>query len=212
MEQIAKFFNELGIALLAFFINSFYILIFILPIFLVGFLVGGNISRYIILFLPLFALFGFAFESEAFAYREIFYNGKKYYKKYFLNTVKDKFIRKYLFYLVTFNLCYYSLTSLYMLNGYSPIIKIIYYIFLFIDSNILFYSIMQMALREYTSGINVLQNSLLITFRYFIISVIVFFISLLFIRIIAYNKIFIFIYISIMAFLMNFVNDRILSN
>lgn len=209
MKKFVNIINEIGIFILSLIINNFWASILLVPIFLLSLFFENQITDYILVFSLTLPLFAFAVEGLSFSYHEIFVNDKKYFKNHFFKEVKDSFVRKYVFYLVVLFLAFYGLYSLDKIRGVSSILGFLYYLALFVWVNLIFFTLMQVSLRDQISFHQILLNSLILTVRYFFISLINFFVAFLWKNFLGFNIISLYAYINIFAFGMVFVNKEI---
>lgn len=209
MEKFALLINKIGILLLSILVNNIFASILILPIFLISIFFDNQITNYILPFSLLMPLFGLALEGLSFSYHEIFVNDKKYYKNHFFKELKKNFLRKYLFYFVLFFVSFYGTYSLNVMKNLSPFIGFLFYLMLFIWINVIFFTILQISLREKIGFKQVLVNSLILTIKYFYISLINFLISFIYINFTGFNILSIYLFLNIFAFGMVFINKYI---
>lgn len=208
MERFAKLINKIGIFLLSFLINNIFASLLILPIFLISLLVNRQIINYIPIFSLLLPLLALALEGLSFSYHEIFVNDKKYFKNHFFKEIKKDLGKKYLFYLLVLFVAFYGTYSLYKIRNISPFLGFFFYLLVFIWTNVIFFTILQISLREKISFKQILVNALILTIKYFYISLINFVIIFVYINFIGFNIFSLYLLINILAFAMVFINKH----
>lgn len=83
------------------------------------------------------------------------------------------------------------------------------YLLLFIWINVIFFTILQISLREEIKLKQVLINSIILTIKYFYISLINFVIAFVLINFLDINLLSLYIFINLLAFAMVFINKNI---
>lgn len=202
MEGLFDLIYKIGEFIIFFILNSFYSVLMLLIFFLINPLLENPMSSYILLFVPLTGLIGLSLERLTIAINEAFNKDKSYIKAYFYK-LKDNILRKYLIYVVEISLFYYAISILERFSSLSGLIKVVEFIFIFLYGNIIFYTILQTSLREYVGFINLLKNSVVLTYRYLIISILNTLAIFIFIRLIEKNILFFLVFIFIMAGFIN---------
>lgn len=209
MKKFALLIDKIGVFLLSILVNNLYASLLLIPIFLVSLLVNNQITDYILLFTLLMPLFGLSLEGLSFSYHEIFVNSKKYYKNHIFKEIKKDFGKKYIFYLVIFFFSFYGTYSLFKLRDISRFLGFLAYLLLFIWINVIFFTILQISLREEIKLKQVLINSIILTIKYFYISLINFVIAFVLINFLDINLLSLYIFINLLAFAMVFINKNI---
>lgn len=209
MEKIAKLINKIGIFLLSIFINNIFASFLILPIFLISILLNNQIINYFLIFSLLMPFLGLGVEGLSFSYHEIFVKDKKYFKNHFYKELKRNLGKKYLFYLVVFFVAFYGPYSLYKIRNISHFLGFLFYLLIFIWTNVIFFTILQISLREDIGIKQVLLNSLILSIKYFYMSLINFVIIFIYINFIGFNIISLFFLINLFALAMVFINKII---
>ena len=179
----------------------------LLPILAIDLLVEGSLSSYIILFVPLVGLIGFAAERQALSFTAAFVNDKKVYLPYFKDVFNKDWLSKYGLYTLLFALYYYANGSLRIIGETSAVFGILRIILLYFYRGIIFYTILQTSHRKYVGVIASVKNSLILTYKYFVFSLIVYVIWEIFENLYIANNIWIFIFIIIFAALINTINE-----
>ncbi|WP_295885070.1 hypothetical protein [uncultured Anaerococcus sp.] len=207
MESFAKGMYKLGEVILYAFVSIFYSSLILLPIFLLNLFLTENISKYLVLFVPLSGLIGFALERQANSFTATFVNDKKTLASYFKETFDENGLSKYLLYVLLFSLYFYADSSLRIISSINGIIGILTIILLYFYRGIIFYTILQTSHRKYMGIIQTIKNSLILTYRYFLYSIIVYLVWELFERLIINNNFWLLIFILIFAAMVNTINE-----
>ncbi|WP_296142101.1 hypothetical protein [uncultured Anaerococcus sp.] len=207
MESFAKGMYKLGEVILYAFVSMFYSSLILLPIFLLNLFLTENISKYLVLFVPLSGLIGFALERQANSFTATFVNDKKTLASYFKETFDENGLSKYLLYVLLFSLYFYADSSLRIISSTNGIIGILTIILLYFYRGIIFYTILQTSHRKYMGIIQTIKNSLILTYRYFFYSIIVYLVWELFERLIINNNFWLLIFILIFAAMVNTINE-----
>lgn len=207
MESFAKGMYKLGEVILYAFVSIFYSSLILLPIFLLNLFLTENISKYLVLFVPLSGLIGFALERQANSFTATFVNDKKTLASYFKETFDENGLSKYLLYVLLFSLYFYADSSLRIISSTNGIIGILTIILLYFYRGIIFYTILQTSHRKYMGIIQTIKNSLILTYRYFFYSIIVYLVWELFERLIINNNLWLLIFILIFAAMVNTINE-----
>ncbi|MBM0046084.1 hypothetical protein JNO63_03160 [Anaerococcus sp. mt242] len=207
MESFAKGMYKLGEVILYAFVSIFYSSLILLPIFLLNLFLTENISKYLVLFVPLSGLIGFALERQANSFTATFVNDKKTLASYFKETFDENGLSKYLLYVLLFSLYFYADSSLRIISSTNGIIGILTIILLYFYRGIIFYTILQTSHRKYMGIIQTIKNSLILTYRYFFYSIIVYLVWELFERLIINNNFWLLIFILIFAAMVNTINE-----
>lgn len=207
MESFAKGMYKLGEVILYAFVSMFYSSLILLPIFLLNLFLTENISKYLVLFVPLSGLIGFALERQANSFTATFVNEKKTLAYYFKETFDENGLSKYLLYVLLFSLYFYADSSLRIISSINGIIGILTIILLYFYRGIIFYTILQTSHRKYMGIIQTIKNSLILTYRYFFYSIIVYLVWELFERLIINNNFWLLIFILIFAAMVNTINE-----
>lgn len=158
---------------LAYLINIFYTFILTLPVILVGLLIkGGDVISYPILFIPLITLYFMAIKSLTYAIYKIVFKNESYYRPFFLYSLKENFMRNYLYYFIAVLLLYFGLNSTYiMIMRVSGAFWILFALIIIMIIPNVIYTTMQFALYETRSIKEIINNSFLLSAMYGIITV-----------------------------------------
>lgn len=212
MESFTKGMYKFGEVILYAFMSMVYSGLILLPIFLISLMLDGPIGSYVLLFIPLVGLLGFALERQAISFTESFVYDKKAFVTYFKETFDSNTLSKYGLYTILFALYYYANQSLFIIGEASAIFGILTIILNYFYRGIIFYSILQTALREYVGIIPTIRNALILTYKYFAFSLVVFVVFEIFQRLMAANILWIFVFIIIFAAMINMVNEYAIKN
>jgi len=207
MESFAKGMYKLGEVILYAIVSMFYSTIILLPIFLLNLFLTENISKYLVFFIPLSGLLGFALERQANSFMATFVNDKKAFSSYFKETFDDDMLSKYLLYVLLFSLYFYADSSLRIISLTNGFVGVLTIILLYFYRGIIFYTILQISHRKYIGIIQTIKNSLILTYRYFFYSIIVYLVWELFERLIINNNFWLLIFILIFAAMVNTINE-----
>jgi len=178
-----------------------------LPIFAVDLLVEGSISSYIIIFIPLVGLLGFALERQAVSFTAAFVSDKKVYLPYFKEVFNKDWLSKYGLYTLLFALYYYANGSLSIIGQTSAVFGILRNILMYFYRGIIFYTILQTSHREYVGIITSIKNSLILTYKYFIFTILIYVVWEVFENLYIVNSVWMLIFIIIFAALINTINE-----
>ncbi|WP_306489648.1 hypothetical protein [Anaerococcus octavius] len=207
MESFANGMYKLGEVILYAIVSMFYSMIVLLPIFLLNLFLTENISKYLVFFIPLSGLLGFALERQANSFTATFVNDKKAFSSYFKETFDDDMLSKYLLYVLLFSLYFYADSSLRIISFTNGFVGILTIILLYFYRGIIFYTILQISHRKYIGIIQTIKNSLILTYRYFFYSIMVYLVWELFERLIINNNFWLLIFILIFAAMVNTINE-----
>lgn len=207
MESFTRGLYRIGEVIIYAMVSFLYSGLILLPIFAVDLLLEDSISSYIMIFVPLIGLLGFALERQALSFTAAFANDKKIYLPYFKEVFNKDWLSKYGLYTLLFALYYYANGSLSIIAQTSGIFGILKIILSYFYRGIIFYTILQTSHREYVGIIKSVKNSLILTYKYFIFSVIIFVIWEVFENLYVINSFWIFIFIIIFAALINTINE-----
>lgn len=203
MENFFDLIYKIGEFIIFCLVNLFYSLVILLPFFVINPLLERPMSTYILIFVPLTGLIGFSIERLVVAINEVFNRDKPYFKAFF-NKVRDKFLHKYLLYVIEISIFYYMLVIFLQASKFGLFYKIIKFIFIFLYGNIIFYTLMQTSLREYVGFTRTIKNAIVLTYRYLILSILNGLAIFIFISLIGKNIIFFLVFLFIMAGFINF--------
>lgn len=171
-----------------------------------------SLISYIFLFIPLIGLLGISLEREFISVREVFIKRTPYYKPYFSKVFSKGFLKKYLVYCLRFSLFFYADDSLRILEG-ENFILFVFRIFLDLALiNMIFYTILQKAYREDLTFIKTSKNSLILTGKFPIQSIIVGFVWLVFQNLVYRNSFWTLGLVIIMGFMGTFINEIKIKN
>lgn len=207
MESFTRGLYRIGEVIIYAIVSFFYSGLILLPIFAVDLLVEGSISSYIIIFIPLIGLLGFALERQAVSFTAAFVNDKKVYLPYFKEVFNKDWLSKYGLYTLLFALYYYANGSLSIIGQTSAVFGILRIILMYFYRGIIFYTILQTSHRQYVGIIASIKNSLILTYKYFIFTILIFVVWEVFENLYIVNSVWMLIFIIIFAALINTINE-----
>ena len=212
MESLSKSLGALGEIVIFLLLSIIYTSLILLPIILINLLLDRSLISYIFLFVPLIGLFGLAIERSFIGVRNVFVNQKSFYRPYFKELLTEKILGKYLTYCFLFSLYFYSADSLRILENENPALFILR-IFLSLSlRNIIFYTILQKAFREELGFMDTIKNSALLTMKYPLYSIMIFFVWGIIEKLILKNILWTYVLVIILGFLGNFINQTKVKN
>lgn len=172
-QKIVEWFFSFSEKVIAYVINIFFVILLALPLVLVDLTFSEDMLKVPLIFIPLASLYLLALKSLIYAGYMVFVKKKDYYGLFFIEALKDRPLISYLYYLVSVGLLYIGLNSTYILiTSISQWFWMLFLmIILLVVPNIL-YTSLQFALYEKTSIKNILTNSVVLTFMYGLISII----------------------------------------
>lgn len=207
METLTRGVYRIGEILIYCLVSLLYTGIIILPIFALDLLVERPISSYILLFAPLVALLGFAMERQAVSFTAAFTNDKKISASYFKEVFDENWLSKYGLYTLLLALYYYANGSISIIAATSGIFGILRIVLMYFYRGMIFFTILQTSHREYVGIIPTIRNALILTYKYFIFSIMVYVVWEVFENLYTSNSLWMFIFIIILAALINMVNE-----
>lgn len=212
MEGFSKSLSKLGELILFILVSTIYTSLILLPMILINLMLEDSLISYIFLFIPLIGLLGISLEREFISVREVFIKRTPYYKPYFSKVFSKGFLKKYLVYCLIFSLFFYADDSLRILEG-ENFILFVFRIFLDLALiNMIFYTILQKAYREDLTFIKTSKNSLILTGKFPIQSIIVGFVWLVFQNLVYRNSFWTLGLVIIMGFMGTFINEIKIKN
>lgn len=212
MEGFSKSLSKLGELILFILVSIIYTSLILLPMILINLMLEDSLISYIFLFIPLIGLLGISLEREFISVREVFIKRTPYYKPYFSKVFSKGFLKKYLVYCLIFSLFFYADDSLRILEG-ENFILFVFRIFLDLALiNMIFYTILQKAYREDLTFIKTSKNSLILTGKIPIQSIIVGFVWLVFQNLVYRNSFWTLGLVIIMGFMGTFINEIKIKN
>lgn len=212
MEGFSKSLSKLGELILFILCSIIYTSLILLPMILINLMLEDSLISYIFLFIPLIGLLGVSLEREFISVREVFIKRTPYYKPYFSKVFSKGFLKKYLVYCLIFSLFFYADDSLRILEG-ENFILFVFRIFLDLALiNMIFYTILQKAYREDLTFIKISKNSLILTGKFPIQSIIVGFVWLVFQNLVYRNSFWTLGLVIIMGFMGTFINEIKIKN
>lgn len=173
-QKFVEWFFNFSEKVVAYVINTFFVVLFAIPLLLVDLTFSEEMIKTPLIFIPLVTLYLVALKCTIYAGYEVFVKDGYYYKPYFLKSLVDRFFSNYLFNLVSISLLYIGLNSVYIIiQDVSKLFYVIFFMIILLLVPILLYTNMQYALYEKISIRDMLNNSVLLTFMYGIISIII---------------------------------------
>lgn len=171
-QKFVEWFFSFSEKVVAYAINTIFVIIFALPLLLIDLTFTEDMLKTPLLFIPLVSLYLIALKCTIYTGFMVVIRDKEYYRLHFLHSLKDRFLTSYVYYLISVSLLYVGLNSTYFLiesvNQWFWMLFAM--ILLLLVPNIL-YTSLQLALYEKTSIMNILNNSVLLTFMYGIFSI-----------------------------------------
>lgn len=207
MESFTRGLYRIGEVIIFAFVSFVYTGVILFPIIAINFFVDGPISKYILLFVPLVALIGFALEREAISFTSSFVKDKKIYSPYFKDVFNKDSLSKYGLYTLLFSLYYYANGSLSIISKTSAVFGILKIVLMYFYRGIIFYTILQTSQRTYVGILQTIKNSLILTNKYFIFSILIYVIWEVFEGLYIVKITWMFIFIIIFAVLINTINE-----
>ena len=212
METLSKSLGAIGEVVIFLFLSIIYTSLILLPIILINLLLDKSLISYIFLFVPLIGLLALAIERSFIGVRNVFVNHKSFYRPYFKELSSDKFLTKYLTYCLLLSLYFYSADSLRILENENSGFFILR-IFLSLSlRNIIFYTILQKAFREELGFMDTIKNSAILTMKFPLYAIMIFFIWGIIEKLILKNTLWIYVFVIILGFLGNFINQTKIKN
>lgn len=212
MEGVLQSLSKVGEIVLFLLCSVLYTSLILLPMILVNLMLESSLISYVLLFIPLIGLLGVAMEREFVAAREVFVKQTPYYKPYFSKVFDKGFIKKYLSYCLILGLYFYADDSLRILESDNLFLFVMRIFLDFIFVNIIFYTILQKAYRTDLGFIKTIKNSLILTSRFFLYSILIGFVWMIFQTMIYRNNIWTFGLVIIMGFMGTFINETKIKN
>lgn len=182
-QKFVEWFFSFSEKVVAYVINTFFIVLFALPLLLIDLTFTEDMVKTPLIFIPLVSLYLIALKCTIYAGYMVFVKEKEYYKPHFLISLKDRFVSNYIYYLISVSLLYVGLNSTYILiTTISQWFWMLFaMIIIMIVPNIL-YTSLQFAIYEKNDLKSIVNNSIILTFMYGIISLllIMFFVFLVY--------------------------------
>lgn len=173
-QKFVEWFFIFSEKVVAYVINVFFVILFSLPLILVDLTFTEDMIKTPLIFIPLVTLYLVALKCTIYAGYEVFVKDGYYYKPYFLKSLVDRFFSNYLFNLICVSLLYIGLNSVYiMIQDISKLFYVIFFMIILLLVPIILYTNLQFALYEKTSLRDMINNSVILTFMYGIISIII---------------------------------------
>lgn len=173
-QKFVEWFFSFSEKVVAYVINVFFVILFSLPLILVDLTFTEDMIKTPLIFIPLVTLYLVALKCTIYAGYEVFVKDGYYYKPYFLKSLVDRFFSNYLFNLICVSLLYIGLNSVYiMIQDISKLFYVIFFMIILLLVPIILYTNLQFALYEKTSLRDMINNSVILTFMYGIISIII---------------------------------------
>lgn len=173
-QKFVEWFFIFSEKVVAYVINVFFVILFALPLILVDLTFTEDMIKTPLIFIPLVTLYLVALKCTIYAGYEVFVKDGYYYKPYFLKSLVDRFFSNYLFNLICVSLLYIGLNSVYiMIQDISKLFYVIFFMIILLLVPIILYTNLQFALYEKTSLRDMINNSVILTFMYGIISIII---------------------------------------
>lgn len=173
-QKFVEWFFSFSEKVVAYVINVFFVVLFAIPLLLVDLTFTEDMIKTPLIFIPLVTLYLVALKCTIYAGYEVFVKDGYYYKPYFLKSLVDRFLSNYLFNMLCISLLYIGLNSVYiMIQDISKFFYVIFFMIIFLLVPIILYTNMQFALYEKTSLRDMINNSIILTFMYGIISIII---------------------------------------
>lgn len=173
-QKFVEWFFSFSEKVVAYVINVFFVILFALPLLLVDLTFKEDMIKTPLIFIPLVTLYLVALKCTIYAGYSVFIKDGYYYKPYLLKSLVDRFLLNYLFNLVCISLLYVGLNSVYiMTQEISKLFYLIFFMIILLLVPLILYTNMQFAIYEKTSIRDMINNSIVLTFMYGIISIII---------------------------------------
>lgn len=213
-QKFVEWFFNFSEKVVAYIINTFFVILFALPLILVDLTFSENMVKMPLFFIPLATLYLVALKCTIYAVHQVFVKDGMYYIPYFLRSLIDRFFANYLFNLVALTFLYIGVNSAYILiDTISKWFYILLFSIIFLLIPIVLYTNMQYALYEKTKFKDILSNSVILTFMYGIISIIIAFGFAFLVYRFQFNPFLVVtVGIAVLAGILVFVNTLILKN
>lgn len=212
MEGVLQSLSKVGEIVLFLLCSVLYTSLILLPMILVNLMLENSLISYVLLFIPLIGLLAVSMEREFVAAREVFAKQTPYYKPYFSKVFDKGFIKKYLSYCLILGLYFYADDSLRILESDNLFLFVMRIFLDFIFINIIFYTILQKSYRKDLGFVKTIKNSLILTSRFFLYSILIGFVWMIFQSMIYRNNIWTFGLVIIMGFIGAFINETKIKN
>lgn len=212
MKGVLQSLSKVGEIVLFLLLSVVYTSLILLPMVLVNLMLESSLISYVLLFIPLIGLLAVSMEREFVATREVFVKQTPYYKPYFSKVFDKGFIKKYLSYCLILGLYFYADDSLRILESDNLFLFVMRIFLDFIFINIIFYTILQKAYRKDLRFIKTIKNSLILTSRFFLYSILIGFVWMIIQNMIYRNNIWTFGLVIIMGFMGTFINETKIKN
>lgn len=212
MEGVLQSLSKVGEIVLFLLCSVLYTSLILLPMILVNLMLENSLISYVLLFIPLIGLLAVSMEREFVAAREVFVKQTPYYKPYFSKVFDKGFIKKYLSYCLILGLYFYADDSLRILESDNLFLFVMRIFLDFIFINIIFYTILQKSYRKDLGFVKTIKNSLILTSRFFLYSILIGFVWMIIQNMIYSNNIWTFGLVIIMGFMGTFINETKIKN
>lgn len=169
---MSEWFLEFSEKFLALVINLIYLAIFTMPYFLAEMLFKQSLIKLPLVFIPIATLYAFSIKSLVYSIYMIVVKDGSYYKPYFFTSLRDRFLKSLIYYLLSITILYMGLSSSWILI--HEVSNIFWLVFAFISIVILtniIYTTMQLALYEQEDFKMIIKNSFILTVGFGVISI-----------------------------------------
>ncbi|MDO5026241.1 MAG: hypothetical protein Q4E50_00255 [Tissierellia bacterium] len=171
-NRMSEWFLEFSEKLLAILINLIYLGLLTMPYFLFEILFKQSIVKIPLVFIPVVSLFAMAVKSLIYTIYMIVKKNGSYYKPYFFISLKDRFLKSFLYYLISITILYIGLSSSWILI--HEVSSVFWLVFAFVSIVILtnlIYTSLQLALYEQENFKLIIKNSMILTLSLGVISI-----------------------------------------
>lgn len=167
MKKILELFYTFSEYFIAYIINAFFTLLLTLPLILIGLLLKVPVTKVILVFIPLCALYPLAVKNLIFSFYNLVYKNREYYGLYFIKSLKSNFFRNYTYCLVVTALLYVGIvSSLILVNTVSPFFFVLIALISIIIVPHAVFTTISFALYDGIDLKTILHNSLILSFMY----------------------------------------------
>lgn len=169
--KFVEWFMNFSEKVVAYLINTFFIIVLALPMILVDLMFKESIFKLPLFFIPLVSLYLIALKCTTYSWYSVLTKSKLYYGMYFVESLKDKFFKTYIYYIIATTFLYFGLTSTFILT--QEISQWFWILFVFIILAIvpnIIYSTIQFAIYDTKSLKFIVNNSIILSFMYEIFS------------------------------------------
>lgn len=171
-NKMSQWFLEFSEKFLALVINLIYLSLFTMPYFLVEMLFKNSLIKIPLVFIPTMTLYALAIKSLVYTIYMIVKKNGSYYKPFFFTSLKDRFVKSFLYYLISITILYIGLSSSWVLI--HEISNAFWIVFAFISIVILtniIYTTLQFALYDQEDLKVIVKNSFILTVMFGVISI-----------------------------------------